>query len=59
MKLFKLIHIVVAFITLYISYKCNGNKFRLFPTLTALFIPYIYLIVLLFGNKKCLIDLLL
>lgn len=58
MKLFHLIHIVVAFIALYISYRCNGNKFKLFPTIASLFIPYIYMIVILFSNRKCLIDIL-
>ena len=57
MKLYYLIHIVVVFISLYISYRCN-NKFKLFPTIASIFIPYIYLIILLFSNRKCLIDIL-
>lgn len=58
MKLYYIIHIVVAFIAIYISYKCNGDRFKLFPVISSVFIPYIYLILMLFSNRQCLIKLL-
>jgi len=46
-------HIIMAFIAIYLSWKCNNGNFDILSFLIALFFPYIYIIYILATRGTC------
>ena len=46
-------HIIMAFVAIFLSWKCNNGKFDLLSFLIALFFPYIYIIYILATRGTC------
>jgi len=46
-------HVMLAFIAIYMSNKCNGGKFDLGSFIVALLCPYIYIIYILATRGSC------
>lgn len=53
--IYAVVHFIIAVFALYLSFKCN-NGFKVWPTLSSVFFPYIYLVYLFATNKDCLLN---
>jgi len=51
--IYMIFHIIMAFVAVFLSWKCNGGKFDLLTFLIALFFPYIYIIFILATRGTC------
>jgi hypothetical protein len=51
--IYMIFHIIMSFIAVYLSWKCNGGKFDLLSFLIGLFFPYIYIIYILATRGTC------
>ena len=51
--IYMIFHIIMAFVAVFLSWKCNGGKFDLLSFLIALFFPYIYIIYILATRGTC------
>jgi hypothetical protein len=51
--IYMVFHIIMAFVAIYLSWKCNNGKFNLLSFLIALFFPYIYIIYILATRGTC------
>ena len=52
-SIYFIFHIIMAFIAIYLSWKCNNGNFDILPFLIALFFPYIYIIYILATRGTC------
>jgi len=46
-------HIIMSFIAIFMTWKCNNGKFDILSFLIALFFPYIYIIYILATRGTC------
>lgn len=46
-------HIMMSFVAIFLSWKCNEGKFDLLSFIIALFFPYIYIIYILATRGMC------
>ncbi len=51
--IYMIFHIIMAFVAIFLSWKCNGGRFDLLSFLIALFFPYIYIIFILATRGTC------
>jgi len=51
--IYMIFHIIMAFIAIFLSWKCNNGKFDILSFLIALFFPYIYIIYILATRGTC------
>ena len=51
--IYMIFHIIMAFVAIFLSWKCNKGKFDLLSFLIALFFPYIYIIYILATRGMC------
>lgn len=51
--IYMIFHIIMAFVAVFLSWKCNGGKFDLLTFLIALFFPYVYIIYILATRGTC------
>jgi hypothetical protein len=51
--IYSIFHVLMAFLALYLSFKCNDNKFNLVSCLVALFLPYVYIAYALAVRGGC------
>ena len=52
-SIFMVFHSIMALFAIYLSWKCNGEKFDLVSFLTAIFVPYLYVIYILATRGTC------
>ena len=46
-------HIMMSFVAIFLTWKCNSGKFDLISFIIALFFPYIYIIYILATRGMC------
>jgi hypothetical protein len=46
-------HMMMSFVAIFLTWKCNGGKFDLLSFIIALFFPYIYIIYILATRGMC------
>ena len=46
-------HIMMSFVAIFLTWKCNGGKFDLLSFIIAIFFPYIYIIYILATRGMC------
>ena len=51
--IYTIFHIIMAFVAIFLSWKCNGGRFDLLTFLIALFFPYIYITYILATRGTC------
>ena len=51
--IYMIFHIIMAFVAIYLSWKCNNGNFDILSFLIALFFPYIYIIYILATRGTC------
>lgn len=51
--IYMIFHIIMAFVAVFLSWKCNGGRFDLLSFLIAIFFPYIYIIYILATRGTC------
>jgi hypothetical protein len=51
--IYMIFHIIMAFIAIYLSWKCNNGNFDILSFLIALFFPYVYIIYILATRGTC------
>ncbi len=51
--IYLIFHIIMSFIAIYLSWKCNNGKFNILTFLIALFFPYIYIVYILATKGTC------
>jgi len=54
--MYLIFHMIMTFIALYLSWKCNGGKFDLLGFLLALIVPYFYIIYILGFRGTCALE---
>ncbi len=54
--IYSIFHVLMAFLALYLSFKCNGNKFNLVGCIVALFLPYVYIAYALAVDGGCILS---
>lgn len=52
-SIYFIFHIIMAFVAVYLSWKCNNGNFDILSFLVALFFPYIYIIYILATRGTC------
>jgi hypothetical protein len=52
-SIFMVFHSIMALFAIYLSWKCNGEKFDLVSFLIAIFVPYLYVIYILATKGTC------
>jgi hypothetical protein len=51
--LYSIFHTLMAFVAVYLSFRCNNNKFNSASFIFALLCPYIYIIYILATQGTC------
>jgi hypothetical protein len=51
--IYGIFHTLMAFVAVYLSYKCNNNSFNTGSFLLALFFPYMYIMYILATRGTC------
>jgi hypothetical protein len=51
--IYLIFHIIMSFVAIFLSWKCNNGKFNLLTFLIALFFPYIYIVYILATRGTC------
>ena len=51
--LYSIFHTLIAFVAVYLSFRCNNNKFNSASFIFALLCPYIYIIYVLATQGTC------
>jgi len=51
--IYLIFHMIMSFVAIFLSWKCNNGKFDILSFLIALFFPYIYIIFILATRGTC------
>lgn len=51
--IYLIFHIIMSFVAIFLSWKCNNGKFDILTFLIALFFPYIYIVYILATRGTC------
>jgi hypothetical protein len=51
--IYSIFHTLMVFVAIYLSFRCNDNKFNATSFVVALFCPYIYIIYVLATKGTC------
>jgi hypothetical protein len=51
--IYGIFHMIMIIIAVYLSFRCNNNKYNLGSMIIALFFPYIYIIYILATQGTC------
>jgi hypothetical protein len=51
--IYMIFHIIMAFVAVFLSWKCNNGKFDVLSFLIALLFPYVYIIYILATRGTC------
>ncbi len=51
--IYLIFHIIMSFVAIFLSWKCNDGKFNILTFLIALFFPYIYIVYILATRGTC------
>ena len=51
--IYMIFHIIMAFVAIFLSWKCNNGKFDLLSFIIAILFPYVYIIYILATRGTC------
>jgi len=52
-NLYLMFHIILSFVAVYLSWKCNNQKFELYSFISASLFPYFYIMYILATQGTC------